>query len=193
MSNYERGRNIALDFEQASPLDLENAYKLLRETTPSHIAFTPSISMTESLRNSSAIPFNLVDSITIDSLPAEYDLEDNTIYPNTITLQVHGFYGDIDANERSLAYTLTHDEAGTYTGFVLQAFHDSKSYPLEATHSIPEFARTVAAHYNEYEDTVDHDQPGFSTDDFKRTAELRPLDMSDLDMMASILLQRSNL
>lgn len=192
MSNHEWTPHTSLASEQVSASYLKNAYTMIREITPIHEQITPDAQIVESFRKSSAIPFNSLDAVSVDLLPAEYDPENNDVYPETITLQAHGFYGDMDANERSLAYTLAYNPTeNTYSGFVLQAFHDSESYPLEVASSLPGFARTVAAQYTEYASTIDHDQPGFSTDDFKRTAELRPLDQSDIDMIADVILQQS--
>lgn len=192
MSNPEQLPSSTLDFEPADNLHLKAAYDLIRSSISNHTEVAPDAALTESIRHSSATPFNSIDSMSLDTLPAEYDPENNTVYPEILSFQIHGFYGDIDANERSLVYTLTHNPVeNTYAGFVLQAFHDSESYPLENSHSLSEFAHTVAAHYDEYVTTLDHEQFKFSTGDFKRTTELRPLDTSDLDTFAIAATQQA--
>lgn len=192
MTKHEQLPSSTLNFEPADTLQLKAAYDLLRNAVSGHQELTPSPTLTESVQHSSATPFNTIDAASLDTLPAEYDPENNTVYPEILTFQVHGFYGDIDANERSLVYTLAHDPVeNTYSGFVLQAFHDSESYPLESSHSLSEFAHTVAAHHDEYTTTLDHEQFKFSTGDFKRTTELRALDASDLDTFAIAVAQQA--
>lgn len=192
MTKYEQQPGSALNFEPADNLQLKAAYSLIENTISGHQELTSNTALTESIQHSTATPFNSIDTAALDTLPAEYDPENNTMYPKILTLQVHGFYGDIDANERSLVYTLAHDPLeNTYSGFVLQAFHDSESYPLESSHSLSEFAHTIAAHYDEYMTTLDHEQFKFSTGDFKRTTELRPLDVSDLDTFAIAAAQQA--
>ena len=189
MSHHEQTPTSTFHFEQATVPQLHAAFDMLQSAaSTTDLAIEPTPELHTSVNESSATPFRAIESLSITSAKAEYDATNNTVYPETVTLQVHGWYGDIDANERSLAYTLVHDPIeNTYDGFVLQSFHNSDSYPLETQHAMVEFARTIAAHTQEYKQTIDHCQPDFSTGDFKRTAELRPMDTTDLDLLAAAI------
>lgn len=175
-----------LEFEPATPTQLRAAFELLHPHISPHTDIEPNDELLSELAHSYMNPTIQLDAMTLDAIDAEYDGDTDTIYPQTLVLQAHIFYGEMPVAERSLAYVLAHDPVEqTYNGFVLQAFHDAESYPLEISHEIAEFARTVAAHPEQYRDTIDHDQSDITATSYRQTAELRPLDSVDLDLLAA--------
>lgn len=189
MSTHEHGVT-AFQFENASEKQIQEAFDLLEAAALPHATLTPNESLLNTVRAATATPFEKIEPITLATLDAEYDKETNTVYPQIVAVQLHGHYGEMMINERSLVYALAHDPVeNTYQAFALQAFHDSESYPIEVEFSLIEFARTIAAETEKYQSGVEHEQPAMASGDYKRTAELRPLDGGDLDMMTTLILE----
>lgn len=185
MPHSEKTNMRFLEFSPATEAQIRAAFDLLHTRIPEHSNLTPTDELLDEISHSYMNPLNGLDKISLSKLNAEYDTDTNTSYPDVITLQAHIFYGEMPLAERTLMYVLAHEQLDDkYSGFVLQAFHDSESYSLEAEHSIAEFARTIAAHQDEYTDTVVYDQQHAPVTSYRQTAELRPLDEADLELLA---------
>lgn len=215
MQNYEHSLNQP---EYASQQALHDTFTRFAEAIPTHIhthdpqtyqyVIAPSTpaeldpyAMLDSIRAATNTPFQEIESVVVSHLAPDYDDQGRnggTIYPETIAVTLHGYYGDIDVAERSISYVIAPDElTGDMNGFAVQHFHETGSYmfadPLSDPHHFiytqpTELLRTIAANLDDYQSFIDdriaYENIGTS-EDMKRTAELRPLDTNDLLLFQS--------
>lgn len=144
-----------------------------------------------------ATPFNEIEKVSLSHTAPYYETFDNVIYPETVSVTLQGWYGNIDAHERTLSLLI----AGATTdqpvrGFVLQGFHDNlgdSSYAMDQTahDTIGLQLQTIAGNYDSFADLAATEQSIYSAaahsyQDQKRTLTLRALDTTDLQLMQEL-------
>lgn len=215
MANYEYPSPQP---ERVSQQELHDTFALFAAAVPTHVRardpqtnqdvmapITPveldPYAMLDSIRAATDTPFQEIESVVVSHLAPDYDSQGRnggTIYPETIAVTLHGYYGDIDVAERSISYVIAPDElTGGMNGFAVQHFHEAGSYMFADPLSDPrhfiytqptELLRTIAANLDDYQSFID-DRIAYAnigtSEDMKRTAELRPLDTNDLLLFQS--------
>lgn len=192
--NPEQKPIKAREIIESSTLALAVDYLRTQDIAP-HESVSIDAELVDEIRLATATPFREVERVSIGHLPAEYDTVDNTVYPETFSATVYGWFGDMDSNERSISFVIAHDpHTNTYSGFVAQSFHDATSYPLDESIGVDGLMRSVASHLDTFRDTSsDPIITGLPVgDDYKRTEDIRLLEAQDLELLLQIVDQHSS-